>query len=391
MEKVKVNKRLISPNKIILPIKQNENGILDEYIQTNDKNCLEVFTCAICTCLAWDPLCCSKCDKPFCRGCLLKYGKNKKCPFQCDSNKYREMTRNEKNYINKIKIKCTNVGCSKYIPYSDYVSHLEKCQLRKYHCKNNSCKEEGYKNEMINHSKICPYRIVECISCKQNIKYSEMKLHQQEYCPEIFVKCHLCGTSMKRGIYIKEHKSEKNENAKCLKLQVENWTKVYNEDINEKNKEISDLKNKLKELEKNKRNYENENANLKKNMEDIKNYLKKGYNKYFGEEKIERKNEIAFNYNDIDSINKDYFSTGSSFYSSNQSSQGANRNNNIKSDRKNCKISIRASNIKAYNSKEKEKEIKGNYLRHISKVQSFGKSPKNICSRSLMNNSNSSK
>ena len=49
---------------------------------------------------------------------------------------------------------------------------------------------------------------------------------------------------MKRGIYIKDHKSENNENVKCLKLQVENWTKLYNENINEKNKEISDLKNK---------------------------------------------------------------------------------------------------------------------------------------------------
>ena len=250
MEKVKVNKRLISPNKIVLPIKQNENGILEEYIQTNDKNCLEVFTCAICTCLAWDPLCCSKCDKPFCRGCLTKYGKNKKCPFQCDSNSFREMTRNEKNYINKIKIKCTNVGCSKFIPYSEYVNHLEKCQLRKYHCKNQSCKEEGYRNEMINHSKNCQFRIVECPNCKQNFKYIEIKTHQQEYCPEIFVKCQLCGISMKRGIYIKDHKSENNENVKCLKLQVENWTKLYNENINEKNKEISDLKNKLKELEK---------------------------------------------------------------------------------------------------------------------------------------------
>ena len=77
MEKVKIDKRLISPNKIILPITANENGILDEYIQTNDKNCLEIFTCSICSCLAWDPVCCPKCDKPFCRACLTKYEKIK--------------------------------------------------------------------------------------------------------------------------------------------------------------------------------------------------------------------------------------------------------------------------------------------------------------------------
>jgi hypothetical protein len=85
MDKLKIDKRLLSPNKINLPITVNENGILDEYIQSDDKNCLEVFTCAICTCLAWDPVFCFKCDKPFCRACITKYGKNKKCPFKCDS------------------------------------------------------------------------------------------------------------------------------------------------------------------------------------------------------------------------------------------------------------------------------------------------------------------
>ena len=40
MEIPKKEKRLISPNKLVFPITSNENGILDEYIQTNDKSCL---------------------------------------------------------------------------------------------------------------------------------------------------------------------------------------------------------------------------------------------------------------------------------------------------------------------------------------------------------------
>ena len=97
-------KRLLSPNKIVLPQGTNENGILDEYIKTTDKNCLEIFTCSICTCLSWDPVCCPVCDKPYCRGCINKYGKNKSCPYGCDNDSYREMTRNEKNFLDKIKI-----------------------------------------------------------------------------------------------------------------------------------------------------------------------------------------------------------------------------------------------------------------------------------------------
>ena len=376
MDKLKIDKRLLSPNKINLPITVNENGILDEYIQSEDKNCIEVFTCAICTCLAWDPVFCTKCDKPFCRACITKYGKNKKCPFKCDSSIFREITRNEKNYLNKIKIKCTNVGCQKYIPYSDYINHLEQCQLRKYHCKNQNCREEGYLSNMINHSKICPYRMVPCSKCKQIITFSEMKTHQQEFCPEMIVKCQLCGMTMKRGIYLKEHKSEKNDNIKCLQSQVENWSKVYNDDINYKNKEIMELKNKLKEMEKNKKTYENENATLKKDLGEIKSFFKNAYTKFFVPEKnlfrslnFEQEDSKS---NERDSINsKDYLGTQNSFYCRKIN----NRPNNIygRSERRNVRFAI-INNSSC--SKEKEKYKDNSYFQYIKKVQSMEDFPK---------------
>lgn len=381
MEKPRIDKRLISPNNIVLPISDKDNGILDDYIQTNDKACLEIFTCSICSCLAWDPLCCPKCDKPFCRACLMKYGKNKGCPFKCDSNSYREMTRNEKNYINKIKIKCTNVGCSKYIPYLDYVNHLENCDLRKYHCKNQFCKEEGYINEMINHSKVCNFRMIECSKCKQNFKFMDMNTHQEEYCPEVIIKCKLCGCNMKRGIYIKEHKSDKNENVKCLKAQVDKWTKLYTEEINNKNKEILDLKNKIKQLKREKRAYENENSNLKKKMKEIKNYLVDGYSKFFGEEIDDKNSEKFLNIYDGESLSREYLSTESSFYSKKNSniSKIIYKNDIIGSAKKNYfKVTILNSQE---NNKEDEKNIKAkikhNYLQHIKKVQSLSNIPSN--------------
>ena len=328
MDKIKNEKRLISPNKISLPIGEKENGVLAEYIRTSDKGCQENFTCSICACLAWDPVFCPKCDKPFCRTCIFKYGKNKVCPFKCEINSYREITRNEKKYLNKIKIKCTNIGCSKIIPYSDYVNHLENCSLRKYHCKNYPCKEEGYINDMTNHSKICPHRIVECSKCKQSIKFCEMKAHQQDQCPEIMVICKFCKSSMKRGVYLKEHFSENNENLKCLKLQVEKWSQMYNDDINAKNNEINELKNKIKEMEKIQKIYENENIKLKNNLDEIKYILKKTYNKYF-EEENEKVLENSFNINnEVDKkkelenkIMKEYLCTKNKFFPRNKTNE----------------------------------------------------------------------
>ena len=323
MEISKNEKNLIVPNKIIIPTGTNDNGILDEYIQTNDKSCLEIFTCSICTCLAWDPVCCPNCDKPFCRGCITKYGKNKSCPYGCNNETYREITRNEKNFLNKIKLKCTNVGCSKYIQYSDYVTHLEQCNLRKYHCKNQLCKEEGYINDMINHTKKCPYRLVECLKCKQNIKYCDIKIHKQEQCPEIMIKCNLCGETMKRDIYLREHKSENNENVKCLKLQVERWSKNYNEDINNKNKEIAELKNMMKEMEKTQKEDEKEINNLRRTLNDIKLFYKNGFNRFFPNENVDTSNfrksldirhEIS-NKIESESSNKTYLAMENTFYS----------------------------------------------------------------------------
>ena len=327
MENSKKEKRLISPNKLIFPISSNEKGILEEYILTNDKNCLEIFTCSICSCLAWDPVCCPKCDKPFCRACTLKNGKNKSCPFGCQNESFREITRNEKNFLNKIKLKCTNVGCSKYIEYSDYITHLEKCKLRKFHCKNQACKEEGYINDMVNHTKKCPFRLVECTKCKQYIRFCDIKPHQQEQCPEITIKCKLCGISMKRSIYLKEHKSDNNENVKCLKLQVEKWAKTYNDDMNNKIQEVNELKNTLKDMDKKKMENEIEINNLKKTLDEIKLFYKNGFNKFFSDENIDKNinvspfdisHEVSKKF-EPEIRNKEYLNTSvSNFYNNHQ-------------------------------------------------------------------------
>ena len=380
MDKSKSQKRLISPNKIILPVSDKENGILDDFIQTNDKTCLENFTCCICTCLAWDPVCCPKCDKPFCRSCIAKYGNSKICPFKCEINSFREMTRNEKNYLNKIKIKCTNVGCSKYFQYLDYKNHLEKCSLRKYHCVNYPCKEEGYIKNMINHTKICPHRVVECTKCKQNVKFCEMKIHQQEFCPEITVKCKFCKCPMKRGVYLKEHLSENNENSKCLKAQVERWAQMYNDDINIKNNEINELKNKIKEMEKKTKMMENENIKLKKNSDEMKSFFKKTYQRFFTEENEKVMEDDLNKKKDLENrIIKEYSNTESNFfnrkkctnciYNKNELNLNNNLNNNSSyTGRRTFKISI--PNKKVYIKEEMQTKL----LKHGRKIPNLDNS-----------------
>ena len=381
-----------SPNKIKIPLSDNENGISDEYIQTNDKNCQEIFTCAICSCLAWEPVCCSKCDKIFCRSCRLKYGENKICPFKCESYTFREITRNEKDYLNKISIKCSNQGCSEYIPYINYKNHLEKCQFRRYHCKNEPCLTEGYLNEIREHSKICNYRRIICQKCKLKVKYCEMKIHPNEQCPETIVKCKYCGVKMKRGIYLKEHSSKNNSNPNCLKTQMENLLNT----IDKKNNEITELKNRIKELQQKNEKSENENNNLKKKLKDIKQFITNGYNKFIKEEednneknlgdilnineeinkknekeepKYEKENLINEEKYNSENFGKNYLNTDPNFYFRNNNNFINNNDifNNSVSGRKIDKISI-------YNKKEPNKSNREQVIQpihHMRKVPSF--------------------
>ena len=384
-----------SPNKIKIPLSDNENGIPDEFIQTNDSNCQEIFTCAICSCLAWDPVCCPNCDKIFCRSCRLKYGENKICPFKCDSYTFREITRNERNYLNKINIKCSNQGCPEYIPYFSYKNHFEKCKFRKYHCKNDPCNKEGYINEMIEHSKICKYRRVVCQKCNQKVKNCEMKIHSKEQCPEIIVICNYCGKKMKRGIYLKEHKSDNNTNSNCLKAQMEH---LLNK-IDKKNNEIAELKKKIKILEEKNEKKDIENNNLKKNLKEIKQYITNGYNKFILElnnnekniedvlninHEINKKKEIEdpkyekenmiYENNNSDNIEKKYLNTESNFYSRNNSIIN-NREffNNSATERK---ISINKKEpFEGYKEKDSQ-SIQPIY--HIRKVPSLNVLPNKI-------------
>mgnify|MGYP002626055839 CR=1 FL=1 len=288
----------ISPNKIILPLSDNKNGILDDYIKTDDKNCQEIFTCSICQCLVWDPVCCSLCDKPFCRSCRFQYGENKKCPFKCNTHKLREITRNEKDYLNKISIKCTNNGCLKYIKYYDYKNHLEKCDFRKYHCNNDPCKEEGFINDMINHSQNCPYRKIICQKCQKFVIFCKYDIHQKSLCPENIIKCKYCQTTMKRGVYLEEHQSNNNSNPNCLRIQIENIKTIYEKKLNEKRTIINNLNNKINVLEKKKNLYKKENVEMKKTIEEMKSFFQNGYNKFISQEKNEINVDKPLNIND---------------------------------------------------------------------------------------------
>ena len=356
--------RSYSPNPIILP--DPKNVIKDEDIQTNDNSCVENFTCSICYSLAWDPVFCPKCDNVFCRICRTNYGKFNKCPYRCDAVGFREITRNEMNFLDKINLKCNNEGCNKYINYSNYKSHLEKCELRLYHCKNEPCKEQGYLKNMIDHSKICIYRLIVCNKCKQLVKFCDERNHKKDICPEKIVKCNLCGSEMKREIYLKDHKSDNNENVNCLKNQIKKLTAVYTKQINYLTCENSKLKNDLNEIVEKTTALENENKNLKQKLNQMKQFYQDGYNLFWDDNDNENNNNISNNNNLINDNNNNNINNKSNenniIVISNKSNDNNNSNNKYKKYNNNNNINNKnnENNIIIISNKNKDNTASNN-------------------------------
>ena len=93
------------------------------------------------------------------------------------------------------------------------------------------------------------------------------------------------------------------------------------------------------------------------------------------------------NFNEQDSINKDYLSTESSFYSRNQNHKTICKNDNH--EKKNLKVTILNSNFKMNSSKDDIKEnIKEKYLHHIKKVQSLSNISNTYSTQTYNNNAN---
>ena len=225
-------------------------------IQVADKNILQDWTCGICQELVFNPMICDNCNYICCKDCIEENMKKCKyiCPIKCKSPAYRILNVTENKYINNIKLRCKHEGCNEFIEYTNYNDHLEHCQKRLYQCNNHPCKSQGIYKQMVEHSKICQYRTVYCKLCKKPFTYIDKDKHFSMDCSEALVKCHFCGKKIKRKEYIETHQSN---DAKCLKNLVETMNKTLNE-----------YENEIKRLE-------TENYNLRKEIQDSKNLIKK--------------------------------------------------------------------------------------------------------------------
>lgn len=191
-------------------IKLLPDGIAIKLILTKiDNITLEVLTCPICQKLVWDMIDCSQCGNIFCRNCIYESIKKttNSCPM-CRQSPFKAIKcMTIQKILTNIQLRCPNCPCQETPFYSDFLAHLEKCQFRTIYCSNEGC---NYKNTMnnkddiISHSKECPYRKINCHYCGNLVRVIDIKEHETNVCKEIEV-CQTCFTKMRKYDYQNNH------------------------------------------------------------------------------------------------------------------------------------------------------------------------------------------
>ena len=291
------------------PIDEQKEGIPTELVINKIS---EDIICPICFELVLDFVVCAQCGKLLCKKCsknsIEKVGDFcplcRKSPFICG---YREAF---KHLFINILIKCPNKLCDGIILYSEYITHIEECKFRKYHCANEGCDYENIlknKKDMEIHSNECIHRLVSCNFCAEKMKRMELKDHISSKCTQI-VKCNYCNKRMPKEYFLNVHNNGNDNDVRCLKnrvsyyynqsagylnqfqkykfysfIEIENLKKEHKEEINKYKEVINKLQEECETLS-------SENEQLNKEIFEWDNNFKNLHNSFLNK-KRKRKNQ----------------------------------------------------------------------------------------------------
>ena len=289
-----------SPNPINLP----KGGIEKKNISDINESLLSDLTCPICLNIVWNPVECNECGNIFCEYCAKKISNSYRsyCPI-CKKIFVTRQSKGLKKILSKIRIKCPYRFCKKNPQYFDYVKHLEDCDYRLYHCKNDGCEYQDVLINMKYHTNECKYRIIKCKFCSKNIKAYTFEKHEKNECTQEII-CPKCHETMTRGYFWSNHYNENNENIECLKGQAsyyQNLLEEYQQKMEDLkityNKEITKYKNDISKAEKEKKTIKNKYIKLKEDFDNWRNSFRNFYvqtNKDY-ENEDEQKNKALEN------------------------------------------------------------------------------------------------
>ena len=199
----------------VLSKKFPPNLTIDEFIP-ECKPFAEPYSCPLCEGILFESVI-DKCGHSFCLECsqnLLK--QSQKCPFSnLDIAPPLPMNIVVNTVLEKQIVFCKNknLGCEWQGKLGDRKTHLNyECMKEIIACEYApDCKEKDLRENIINHIKICPYRLIQCEYCEETMTFENLEYHNK-VCPNIPVDCsNKCGKKIPMN-KLKYHLEEECDN-----------------------------------------------------------------------------------------------------------------------------------------------------------------------------------
>ena len=181
----------------VLSKKYPPNLTIDEFIP-ECKPFAEPYSCPLCEGILYESVI-DKCGHSFCLECsnnLLK--ETQKCPFSnLALSPPFAMNIVVNTVLEKQIVFCRNksLGCEWQGKLGDRKTHLNyECLKETISCEYApDCKEKDLRENILNHIKTCPYRLVQCEYCDETMTFENLEYHNK-VCPNIPVECsNKCG------------------------------------------------------------------------------------------------------------------------------------------------------------------------------------------------------
>ena len=172
------------------------NLLIDEFLPESQPFA-EPYSCPLCEGILFESVI-DKCGHSFCKECsetLLK--QTSKCPFSnTDLNPPLSYNLIVNNVLDKQKVYCKNKNnnCDWIGKLSERKEHiLNECPKQIISCEFSECTQKGFRIDMKEHIKNCPFKIIECEYCKEKINLKDIQNHYK-ICNNFPVECsYKCG------------------------------------------------------------------------------------------------------------------------------------------------------------------------------------------------------
>ncbi|CAF3492398.1 unnamed protein product [Rotaria sp. Silwood1] len=138
--------------------------------------------CSICRGLLWKPVACQSCETPFCSSCIHQWlvDHPKHCPNRCETYIERKCPPFVAKLLAQLNMHCfyRSYGCNQVTSYEGLDKHEIECGFQPRQCP--GCKSQILKKDFDNHTSTCPSIELTCQNCKLVFKRADLNQKHTE-------------------------------------------------------------------------------------------------------------------------------------------------------------------------------------------------------------------